>query len=156
MHKLSKKYLIVIAVFAVLGMLDSAYLTLKHYKPTTGTFCNLNDYINCDIVNQSTYAELFGIPIAILGFLTYLAIFVITTGLAYEKLPRPRENLIFATLISFFGLFFSLYLTYVELFILYAVCLLCVISQLILIFISIFIIMLWIKKEHAPLPPLPL
>lgn len=138
-----------------MGMLDSAYLTYLHYKPTVGTFCNLNNYINCDIVNQSTFAEIFGIPIAALGFLTYLAIFVLAVGLSREILPRPKENLIFATLISFFGLFFSLYLTYVELFIIEAICLLCVVSQIILIFISIFTVMLWIKKEHAPLPPLP-
>ena len=156
MHKLSKKYLIVIAVLAVAGMLDSAYLVYKHFKPTAGTFCNFNNYINCDIVNQSTFAEIFGVPVAALGFLTYLVIFILSLGLARDWLPHPKANLMFATLISFCGLFFSLYLTYVELFILEAVCLLCVVSQMILIFISIFTVMLWIKKEHAPLPELPL
>lgn len=155
MYRLSKKYLVVLCILAFAGMVDSGYLTYKHFKPSVGAFCNLNDYVNCDIVNQSEYAELLGVPVAALGFLTYFALFILSLDLLLEWVKRPRENLILATLLSFSGLGFSLYLTYIELFVINAVCLLCVISQIILIFISISIITLWIKKEHAPLPPLP-
>lgn len=37
----------------------------------SGSFCNISDYWNCDRVNKSTFAELFGVPVSIFGFLFY-------------------------------------------------------------------------------------
>lgn len=43
-----------------------------HFESSeSGSFCNISDYWNCDRVNKSIFAELFGVPVSIFGFLFY-------------------------------------------------------------------------------------
>ena len=70
-----KKYNIYALIAAIIGALDSTYLAwikLTHNE----TLCapGLGD---CFTVNTSRYAELFGIPIALFGLATYVAIIAI-------------------------------------------------------------------------------
>lgn len=130
-----------------LAILDTIYLTYMHFKPSASEWCKLSDYLDCDIVNKSIYAELFDIPVAILGLLTYLLLF----GLAwiifknirltqYAKFLRPINLLWFMFVVVAGGVLFSGYLTYVELFVLHAVCVFCMAQQVIII-IDLFILL---------------
>jgi uncharacterized membrane protein len=48
-------------------------LIMAHYENSSaGSFCNIDDYWNCDRVNKSSFAVFLGIPVSILGFLYYL------------------------------------------------------------------------------------
>lgn len=136
MKEASKKYLKTIAVLALIGASVSAYLIYLHYKPEASKICTLNDFINCDIVNKSVYATLFGIPVSVIGFIGYGVI-----GVSALKKVQPLLQIL-----SLGALLFSLYLTYVELFVLQAICLFCVASQLIILGIFILSIIAW-KKE---------
>ena len=132
-------------LLAVIGMLVSAYLTYQHFKPVGGAFCNVNDYVSCDIVNKSIYSEIFHIPVAILGFAAYAIIFAAAFGLLKEKLPSYALELV-----AFFtgaSLGFSIYLTAMEFFVLRAVCIFCVTQQIIIIIIFIILLSLWLKEQ---------
>ena len=110
----------------VLGLLDAVYLTYIKYS-SDAALCTTG----CDIVNSSAYSEIMGIPIAILGGLTYL--FLLGLEFAIDRKPdwiTQLQLVSFAT--SLFGFLYQAYLTYVEIFILNAICQYCVISAVIM------------------------
>lgn len=123
-----------------LAILITLYLTYMHYKPEASEICTLGDTFNCDIVNKSSYAELFGVPVAILGFIAYLFLFGSAIALArdikfykYLKFLRPIRLMWLMFAVTAVGVLFSGYLTYIELFVLEALCLFCVAQQIIII-----------------------
>ena len=60
-----------IAALALLGLAISAYLTWVHYAGIEPVCTGISD---CERVQSSDYAELVGIPVAVLGFVGYAAI----------------------------------------------------------------------------------
>ncbi len=115
-------------VLAVLGMLVSAYLTWIKFSNTQAFCSGVGD---CEAVNSSSYSEVRGVPVAVLGFAAYLAI----AGLlvAETRLPVLRENAPLAIFgLALTGTLYSAYLTYIELFVIKAVCPYCVASALII------------------------
>ena len=59
-----------IAAAAILGVAIAAYLTYVHYA-NVSPICSSG---GCERVQTSSYAELAGVPVALLGLLAYLAI----------------------------------------------------------------------------------
>jgi uncharacterized membrane protein len=115
-------------VFAVLGALDSAYLTWIKVANTRAFCSGVGD---CDAVNSSVYSEVFGIPIALLGLGAYLAIAALLV--LEERLPLLAEYGPLAVFgLALTGTLYSAYLTYVELFVIYAVCPYCVVSAILI------------------------
>jgi uncharacterized membrane protein len=100
---------------AGLGACVTGYLTIVHYTgarlacPTSG----------CETVQRSRYAELAGVPVALLGLLAFLAL--IATAVA--DLP---ELAIAVTVTSFL---FSAYLFVVQVAVIHAICAWCVTSD---------------------------
>lgn len=132
---------------AFAGMLVTAYLTYQHYADPGGAFCNVNQYVSCDIVNQSVYAEIFGIPVAILGFLAYATILVMAIGA--WKGWHPQSIIRFGTFFTGLGFLFSLYLTYIEFFVLRALCIFCLTQQIIILIIFIIFFAIWQKHSKS-------
>jgi uncharacterized membrane protein len=113
-------------ILAVAGILVAAYLTYVHYEQDA-LVCGLGD---CSLVQGSSYAKLLGIPIAILGLAMYIAI--LGLGVLRFRLPQRAElctGLLFT--LSLAGLIYALYLTYVEVWVIEAICQWCVISAVI-------------------------
>lgn len=149
-----------IAGLSVIGMADAAYLTYMHFKPEASDFCNFGDQWNCDIVNKSTYSYIdlgfFELPVAIMGFGTYLIFFIgailLVKKFRFQKIHKSlRDGVVLKLLrwLSVVGFLFSLWLTYVEAFILQTFCLFCVISQVtILLIMVLFFVMNSIIKKN--------
>jgi len=88
---------------------------------------------NCNTVQQSSYAMLFGIlPIGILGVLGYLVMIIIwlAGNLDSEVWQKPANILLW--IISLIGVLFSVYLTFLEPFVIGATCLWCISSAVIM------------------------
>lgn len=117
---------------AIIGLLDSAYLTWIKLS-NTEAYCA--GFGQCDVVNQSEYAEFFGFPIALLGLGAYITILIL-------HWMEDKENIVGENALSiimgltFIGVIYSAYLTYIELFVLYAVCPFCVISAIAILLMS--------------------
>ena len=141
-----KRFFRLLFYLSLCGALLTAYLIYQHYKPAGSSYCNVNTYINCDIVNKSTYSEILGIPVSVLGFLTYVFFFIISAGALKGKKIKPRV-LPLVTAFSGIAAVFSLYLTYVEFFVLRAVCLLCLSQQLILLLVFLTFLSLWLRTQ---------
>ena len=113
----------------IAGVVDSVYLT---WIKLTGSYATCGPIGNCEAVNSSRYAEIAGIPIALIGILGYLAIIAVVV--LEPRLPDQKEGL----LLAFFGFtltgtIYSAYLTYVELVVLNAICPYCVISAVLML-----------------------
>ncbi|MEA2217412.1 MAG: hypothetical protein QOJ35_38 [Solirubrobacteraceae bacterium] len=110
-------------VIAALGIAVASYLTYVHYA-SLQPFC-AGGSGGCERVQSSSYASVAGIPVAVLGVAGYLAIAIALLG------PGDTARLAAAALAgSGFG--FSAYLTYLELFVIHAICQWCVASALLL------------------------
>jgi uncharacterized membrane protein len=115
-----------IAILALAGMVVSTLALRVHYS--TGTEpCSINDKWDCGIVNHSEFAEIDHVPVAAIGIAGYLVLAVLT-------LARRRALTFSAALL---GLGFALYLTHIEKDILLVWCLYCVISQGIIVLITL-------------------
>jgi uncharacterized membrane protein len=96
---------------ALLGLADATYLTIVHYGGLTlACVGSHNGHSSCETVQTSTYSEVGGVPVALLGLICYVGI--VTTLLLPE-----REWTRLATLgLTLFGFGFSAFLTYQETF----------------------------------------
>lgn len=114
-----------VVVAAVIGLVDSIYLTW--IKLTHNEASCLVGIGNCETVNTSRYSEISGIPIALVGALAYLILLVLVLLEARKAISTENSStLIFG--IGLAGFLYSLYLTYLELMVIKAVCPFCVLS----------------------------
>jgi uncharacterized membrane protein len=111
-----------VAVLSLLGLAVAGYLTSVHYGGTE-PICTAGG--SCEQVQTSRYAELGGIPVALLGVVGYAAI------LGSLAVPGHRGRLL-RVLLAAVGFGFSAYLTYLELFVIDAICQWCVASAAIM------------------------
>jgi uncharacterized membrane protein len=109
-------------VLAVLGIAVAGYLVYVHYADIDPV-CNIAH--GCHKVQTSQYAQLAGIPVALLGLIGYVTI------LASLLVPGEPARMV-AALTALVGFGFSLYLTYRELFTIDAICQWCVASAVLM------------------------
>ena len=109
-------------VIALLGFTDAAYLTILHYLEQIPP-CSIVD--GCEEVTTSEFSALFGVPISLFGALYYL--FFIGAILFYFD-TKNLHTLFFISLVSITGFLVSLFLLYLQLFVLNALCLYCLFS----------------------------
>ncbi|HEX5896415.1 MAG TPA: vitamin K epoxide reductase family protein [Thermoleophilaceae bacterium] len=128
-----------IAGLALLGLAISAYLTWVHYAGIEPVCTGISD---CERVQGSEYAELVGIPVALLGVAGYAALL----GSLWVRVELTA-------LLSYFALAFSAYLTWAELFRIDAICQWCVVSALTTLAIAV---LATLRALGAPLHHRPL
>ena len=114
-------------VLTLIGLAVAAYLTYVHYDGIQPV-CGLGG--DCEKVQTSEWADLAGVPVALLGLIGYAAI------LATLFVDR-EEALVAGALIALVGFGFSAYLTYRELFSIDAICPWCVASAVIMTLLAI-------------------
>jgi len=116
-------------LLAIVGLLDSLYLSYIKLANQTASCDLIGD---CEKVNNSRYAVIGGVPIAVLGAAGYLLILVLL------YLDRPPTGGPESVRFAFFGLtlagtLYSIYLTYLELFVLEAICPFCALSAVVMV-----------------------
>ncbi len=114
---------------SVAGLGVSGYLTYVHYA-VIEPLCVFN--AKCDVVLASSFAQIWGVPLALLGLVMY------ATVLAFSLMARRRDSawqhLVALGLygVTLTGMVFTVYLYYLEIFVIHAFCSWCVISSVIL------------------------
>jgi uncharacterized membrane protein len=132
-----------IAVLAAVGAAIAAYLTYVHYAHVA-PICTTG---GCETVQKSSYAELGGIPVALLGLITYVVLF----ALAWV---RGEAAATAATVISLIGVGFSGYLLWAQLGPIGAVCQWCVAQDVVMTCIAALSVVRLLREERpAPAPP---
>ena len=109
------------AVVAVIGIADSIYLTVTHF---TGEPVPCNLVTGCEQVLSSAYAEFFGIPLAAFGTAAYFIAFSLAVLAAFgNRLMWTLFGVQAAIMAAF-----SLWLIYVQGFVIGAFCQFCLVS----------------------------
>jgi uncharacterized membrane protein len=118
-----------VSVFlAVLGLIDAGYLT---WIKLTGSAVACSNVGNCELVNNSRFADIQGVPIALLGASGYLMI-VILLGLEWRNRAASENTRLAVFGLTLVGTLYSAYLTYIELGVLHAICPYCLASAVIM------------------------
>lgn len=123
-----------IAALALIGAFISAYLTLYKIGAIGDLTCSVR---GCETVNSSRWATFLGFPVAAWGLAFYVATFVIAMLGSSRKYEGERNFSQALALMSGTGVLFSAWLTYLELFVIHAVCMWCVTSAVIVVLIFI-------------------
>ncbi len=134
-----------VPVFVVIGLIVAGYLS---YVEITHVEAVCGPVGECNIVQSSPYAQILGIPVAVLGVLNYLAV----GGLWLWKQVNTQARLPLLLLLplTVFGTIFSIYLTFLELFAIHAVCAWCLTSAVITTFLMVIIVNEVTKRPSAP------
>jgi uncharacterized membrane protein len=76
-----------LAFILVLGIIDASYLTVVHFLPSALRCPTIGTIINCENVLTSGFSAVFGIPLAVLGLLWFIAssLFLL---LGYNKIVK--------------------------------------------------------------------
>ncbi len=129
----------------VVGLLVSIYMTI--YKITdNGAMCLGSG--DCSTVNASKYAEVNGIPVALIGVLGYAAILAVHYFENRDRFFKQNSTLmIFGMALT--GFIFTVWLIYVEIALIKALCPFCITSQVAMTLIFILAVMRLIRQPQS-------
>ena len=119
-----------IPILALIGLGVALYLT---YVETTQALAICGPVGDCNTVQSSSYAKLFGFfPVGLLGALGFAAMLAAWGWQHWrsDRLAKLAGPALFG--MALFGTVFSIYLTYLELFVIHAVCIWCLTSAVIM------------------------
>jgi uncharacterized membrane protein len=128
--KASRGLELAIPILSIAGLGASIYLS---YVEVTQSNAICGPVGDCNAVQNSPYAKLFGVvPIGVVGMVGYSAILFAWLWQRYrtDSLSRVAGPVMFG--MALFGTLFSVYLTYLEIYIIHAVCIWCLSSAVIM------------------------
>ncbi len=129
----------VIALLAVVGLAVSFLALRVHYSNDVES-CDINEHWDCGVVNHSPFAMIGPVPVAAIGMAGYALLGVLA-------LMRRSALTAGAAVV---GLGFALYLTYIEKNVLMVWCLYCVISQGIILLLTLLSLgWVWAGRRRA-------
>jgi len=129
----------------IVGLLVSIYMTL--YKVTSNDKMCLGSG-DCSTVNASRYSEVNGIPVAVIGVLGYLAILAIHYFENRNRFFKENSTLMIFGL-ALTGFIFTVWLIYVEIALLKALCPFCLTSQAAMTLIFIVAVIRLVKQPQS-------
>lgn len=133
-----------LAIVALVGALIAAYLTLYKFGVIGTLACsNLG---SCELVQTTRFASFLGFPVAMWGVGYYLAVLVVALAGTSARWGESAGLSLALVLLTGWGVLFSGYLTWLELFVIHAICLWCVTSALLAL--TLFVIA-WLDWRSA-------
>lgn len=136
----------VIALLALVGFGIALYLWLYKLGYLGRLQCGSG---TCEYVQTSSYGDFWGVPVAFYGVVGYALIFAVAlAGLRPALVSRRWPTQLVAALAAG-GWLFTLYLTYVELFVLHAICRWCVSSAVVITAIAVVAIPAAVKRDRG-------
>lgn len=146
---MKRLWVVGILILSFAGLADATYLTQSEI---TGTplICNVQNLSGCNIVANSSYSHIFGIPLAEFGMLFYGLMFVLAALelVLFDQLLRRAIQVI-----ALIGILSSLYFTATQIFFIGAFCVYCIASAVITLFSFIFATRIEpIRLRRRPVP----
>jgi uncharacterized membrane protein len=134
---------------SLVALAIASYLTVTHYTDPTALACPDTGIVNCALVTTSSWSVVLGVPLAVLG----LAWAIVMTGLTVPWAWHARAPWVDTArlLISGAGATMVLYLVYVELFRIGAICLWC--TAMHVTAVCLFGVILAGRAASSALPP---
>ena len=134
----------IVAALALAGFFVALYLFLYKIGKIGNLSCSIG---SCETVNLSKWSVMMGAPIAAWGVAFYVGLFVLAFVSLQDRYFDSLGISKLLALVTGFGVLFSAWLTYLELFVIHAICQWCVTSAII---VSIaFIVSLLDLRDHS-------
>ena len=128
----------IIAALALAGVGLATYLAMYKLGMIGTLACNVG---HCETVNLSKWATFLGIPVAVWGVGFYVVLFLVAlAGTTDRFVDAPWVSHALLALTAW-GVLFSAWLTYLELYVINAVCMFCVISAMLVT--MLFLLSVW-------------
>ena len=139
------KYRMAAALLSLAGFFVSLYLYLYKIGRIGTLACGTG---GCETVQTSPFSRFLGLEVALYGVVGYLVLLV----LSMDTLRRPAaaNSSRLLLILSGAGLAFTIYLTYLELFVIKAICRWCVGSAVIITLIFIVALLDWRRRAAPP------
>lgn len=119
---INRKLVLLLAVLCLVGFIDAAYVSIKQIQ---GGPLPCAIVTGCDTVITSQYSKIFGIPVALFGAVFYL----INIILLVEHFNTGRAHFIgYLTKTALVGFLATLWFLYLQIFVIAALCLYCLVS----------------------------
>ncbi|MFA5838345.1 MAG: vitamin K epoxide reductase family protein [Candidatus Paceibacterota bacterium] len=134
-------------ILSFIGLVDTTYLTIQHLE-NGSVICLIIQ--GCDLVLTSEYSKIFGIPLALLGALYYFLIFSLSV-FCFKK--RKENTFKFLSFFTTIGFVISVWLVYLQLFVIKSICSYCMVSAFTSISLFIFglIFLINLRKKNGNL-----
>lgn len=126
------------ATLALAGLFVALYLLLYKIGVVGNLSCTIG---SCETVNTSRWAVFLGAPVAAWGVGFYAVMFVLALASLQDRYAHSVRMSGVLTLVSGGGMLFSAWLTYLELFVIDAICQWCVVSAIIVTLIFLFAVL---------------
>lgn len=123
-----------IAVLSLVGILIALYLTLYKMGVIGDLSCTLG---SCETVNTSRWSTFLGLPVAAWGLAAYVALFALSLAGTADRHAGSQTISLLLVAIAAWSVLFSAWLTYLELFVIHAICIWCVTSAVVLVVILV-------------------
>jgi uncharacterized membrane protein len=120
----------ILATLALIGVFVSTYLTLYKLGYIGELKCAVG---SCETVNTSRWATFLGLPVAAWGLGFYVAALALAMVSVQERYADSRAFSVAFVALTAWGVLFSGWLTYLELFVIDAICIWCVTSACIVV-----------------------
>jgi uncharacterized membrane protein len=135
-----KKLYAVAALLSLVGLADALYLTIEH---VTGQTLRCTIISGCSEVLSSPYAVVAGIPLAGIGAAAYFTVFSLAILALFDY--RIARTLLTPVVIAMFGV--SLWLIYLQAFVIREFCQYCLLSAAITVALSVVVLLSQRKKR---------
>jgi len=122
------------ALTSLLGLFVSAYLYLYKIGRIGTLACGSG---GCETVQTSPWSRLFGVDVALIGLLGYAVLLVVALLALRSTQVERRPPALLLTALAAGGVLFTAYLTYLELFVIHAICRWCMGSAAIIVTILV-------------------
>jgi uncharacterized membrane protein len=122
----------IVAALALAGIFLAVYLLLYKLGMIGELSCSVG---SCEKVNTSKWATFLGLPVAAWGVGWYIVMFVLAVVSTWETYAESPAVSMLLLGVAGTGLIFSTYLTYLELFVIHAICQWCVVSAILVVII---------------------
>ena len=136
----------IIAALALGGVGLATYLAMYKLGLIGTLACKVG---HCETVNLSKWATLWGMPVAVWGLGFYVSLFLIALLGTTERFANEAWVSTALLVLTGWGVLFSGWLTYLELFVINAVCMFCVISAILVTVIFLVAVLEWRARPRA-------
>ena len=132
------------ALVALVGLFVAVYLTLYKAGVIGTLVCGSG---GCETVQLSRWSTLLGLPVAAWGVGYYALVFALTFAGIQERWSASRGLALATLLVTGWGVIFSAWLTYLELFVIRAICRWCVVSACLAVLVFGLVLWDWFRSK---------
>jgi uncharacterized membrane protein len=118
------------ALLSLAGLFISAYLYLYKLGKIGSLACGTG---GCETVQWSPWSQFAGLDVALVGVIGYAGLLALSLAALQPGLANRRGPAVLLAALAGIGVLFTVYLTYLELFVIHAICRWCVASAVVIL-----------------------